>query len=274
MMGVPFDMLLRAGGKMEHTESFFDFAAQVDITKHLGGHQATQKLVQLCRINPDSYVLDVGSGVGVTPCYLAKTLGCRVMGVDLNPNMLPPSLARAKKGKLTDLVEFKTADAHHLPFPDGNFDAVITESVTAFSEDKALAVREYARVTKPGGYIGLNESTWLNLPVPPEVIAWISQDPGTTVQILSADQWVKLLNDAGLEEVTKEISPVDLKAEARGMLDRYGWSGMLRTMGRMFLLYLKNPAYREFTRSVRQTGLTPPNLDEYFGYGIYTGQKK
>jgi hypothetical protein len=41
----------------------------------------------------------------------------------------------------------------------------------------------------------------------------------------------------------------------------------------MLGLYLRNPAYRRFLKSLRQQGLTPENIDEYFGYGIYVGRK-
>jgi len=53
-------------------EQFFDFAAEVGFTKHLGGVEATEKLVELCHIKAGSYVLDVGCGAGATPAYLAK----------------------------------------------------------------------------------------------------------------------------------------------------------------------------------------------------------
>ena len=258
---------------MKHRESFFDFAAQVGLTKHLGGHEATRELVERCHITSDSYILDVGCGVGVTPSYLAKTIGCKVVGVDINPGMIKRSQERAQQEKLTHLLEFKTADAQDLPFPDETFDAVITESVTAFPEDKALAVREYARVTKPGGYVGLNEGTWLKFPVPPAVAAWASQDLGANVKPLTPEEWKDLLVGAGLGEIHMRISPISTKGETRGILDRYGWGGMLGSMVRGFKLYLKNPNYREFVKSVRQEGITPPDLEEYFGYGIYVGRK-
>jgi hypothetical protein len=40
-----------------------------------------------------------------------------------------------------------------------------------------------------------------------------------------------------------------------------------------FKLYLKNPNYRRFVKKVQTKGVTPPNLTEYFGYGIYIAQK-
>ena len=258
---------------MESSEQFFDFAAEVGFTKHIGGVKATEEIVELCRIGEGSYVLDVGCGAGVTPSFIAKKYGCKVVGVDISAGMIQKSKERAAREGVADRVEFRVADAQDLPFEDDLFDAVITESVTAFPEDKQKAVGEYARVTKPGGYVGLNESTWLKVPPPPEMVAWVSQDVGATVKPLAPDEWRRLLEGAGLEEVLVSVRPVDVRNEARGMMGRYGCAGMLGVWRRMLGLYLRSPAYRGFLKSLRQQGLTPENIDEYFGYGIYVGQK-
>jgi hypothetical protein len=42
----------------------------------------------------------------------------------------------------------------------------------------------------------------------------------------------------------------------------------------MLSLYARSPAYRRFVKEVREGGITPENLDEYFGYGIYIGRKQ
>ena len=47
-------------------ETFFDFAAEVGLTKHFGGLEGTQELAALCHIDERAYVLDVGCGAGVT----------------------------------------------------------------------------------------------------------------------------------------------------------------------------------------------------------------
>ena len=87
--------------------------------------------------------------------------------MDIRPAMVERSRERARREGLEGRVSFVVADAQALPFEDGPFDAVITESVTAFPADKQKAVREYARVARPGGYVGLNESTWLRPSPPP-----------------------------------------------------------------------------------------------------------
>ena len=132
---------------MKKQPHFFDYAAEVGLTKHIGGLEATDTIADLCHIEKGTYVLDVGCGVGATPCYLAHKYGCRVAGVDIVEKMVERSRERAKKMNLSDRVEFRVADAQELPFEDDCFDAVITESVTAFPKDKLKAVRGVC----PGG---------------------------------------------------------------------------------------------------------------------------
>jgi SAM-dependent methyltransferase len=193
--------------------------------------------------------------------------------VDISPKMVERSRERAGSAKVADRVEFRVADAQDLPFADAVFDAVITESVTSFPADKQKAVNEYVRVTKPGGHVGLNESVWRRVPPPPEVLAWVAQDVGATVQPLMADAWAALLQGAGLKEITVRTYAVNTKDEAKGIVRRYGWGGMLRVLGRTLLLYARSPHYRRFVKGVRTGGLMPENLQEYFGYGLFVGRK-
>ena len=76
---------------------YFDVQAYVGTTKHMGGLDTTKELIEMCRIGANSYVLDVGCGVGATACYLAKKLGCHVVGVDNHPGMIARSKDRARE---------------------------------------------------------------------------------------------------------------------------------------------------------------------------------
>jgi ubiquinone/menaquinone biosynthesis C-methylase UbiE len=257
----------------ESEQHFFDFAAEVGLTKHIGGLDATEELIELCRIGEDSYVLDVGCGAGQTSCFIAKRIGCRVMGVDIVERMVERSRERAKSEGIADRVEFRVADAQDLPFEDDLFDAVITESVTAFPEDKQRTVKEYARVTKLGGYVGLNESTWIKVPPPPEMVEWVSQDLGAQVKPLTSEEWTGLLQGAGLTVQTVDVREIKVREEVKGLVNRYGYGGMLRSAVRGLVMYTRNPAYREFLKKVRTVGVKPENLEEYFGYGLYVGKK-
>jgi len=77
---------------------YFDLQAEMGFTKHFGGLRATKELVELCHIDKDTYVLDVGCGVGMTTCYIAEHYGCRVVGVDLSERMINRANEKAKGG--------------------------------------------------------------------------------------------------------------------------------------------------------------------------------
>jgi len=165
------------------------------------------------------------------------------------------------------------ADAHSLPFEDALFDAVISESVLSLNEDKRTPLAEYVRVMKPGGYLGLNESVWRKVPPPRDVVAWAKQDVGGDVSPLTVADWQHLLKDAGLSEVAARAYDVTAAREAKAIIRRYGWGGVLRVLARTAALYARSPDYRRFVKGVRRSGVLPPNLPEYFGYGLFVGRK-
>lgn len=255
---------------MESKITAFDLQAEMGLTKQLGGLKATEELVELCHIDQDKYVLDVGCGVGVTPCYLAKRYGCRVMGVDIRERMIDRSNERAKREEVEDRVEFRVADAQDLPFGDDLFDAVICESVLAIVPDKQKAANEFVRVTKPGGYVGLNESTWINTPPPAELVAWVGQDLSGNAQLLSADGWRELLEGAGLSDIVARAYELDIRGETANVIKRYGLGQMLRVWARSLTMSIRNPAYRAM---IGAAGSAPRNVTEYYGYGVYVGRK-
>lgn len=135
----------------------FDMQAAVGVTKHMGGLGATRELLGLCQVQAAHEVLHVGCGIGAGPACIARTFGCRVVGVDLSQRMIGWARRRVRQERVEDLVEFRTADVLALPFPDDRFDVVVCEPVLAFVEDKRRAIGECVRVTRPGGHVGLNE---------------------------------------------------------------------------------------------------------------------
>ncbi|MBU0492860.1 MAG: hypothetical protein KKB13_13510, partial [Chloroflexi bacterium] len=88
-----------------------------------------------------------------------------------------------------------------------------------------------------------------------------------------ADDWMGLLENAGLQDITMRLHPVDAKHEAKLLTQRYGYGGMIGSALRMLVMLVRNPAYRRFVKGVRESGVIPENLDEYFGYGLYVGRK-
>lgn len=66
---------------------------------------------------------------------------------------------------------------------------------------------------------------------------------------------------------------MDARDEARGLIDRYGWLGMVRILARMLAPYAHNPDSRRFVREVRMQRVDLEKLTGYFGYDLYVGRK-
>ncbi|MGD9029738.1 MAG: class I SAM-dependent methyltransferase, partial [Anaerolineae bacterium] len=81
---------------MERATEYFAYLARLGLTKHIGSMDATRRLIELCHIGRGDLVLDVGTGVGATPSYLARELDCRVVGVDLLEPMIQQARERAR----------------------------------------------------------------------------------------------------------------------------------------------------------------------------------
>lgn len=245
--------------------AYIEMQAGVGITKHMGGEKATEELIRLCHIDNCKYVLDVGCGTGRTACLLAKKYRCKVVGVDITPSMLKWSRERAKEMGVEARVEFKVADAQKLPFEDNLFDAVICESVLAFVEDKGKAISEFVRVTKPGGYIGINETTWLKTPLPKEMVDYFSSIE-EEVGILTPEGWKGLLEKAGLQDVVARSYKTSFLKDMIERMQLQGIKRILRALSRVIL----NPTYRRFFKIARNA---PEKMYDYYGYGVYVGRK-
>jgi demethylmenaquinone methyltransferase/2-methoxy-6-polyprenyl-1,4-benzoquinol methylase len=105
-------------------------------------------LVSRVDAGPGDTVLDVATGTGAVARELIRRKGCRVVGVDVTPEMLAE--ARRRLGPEVELVE---ARAERLPFPDASFDGLTFTYLLRYVDDPAETLRELARVVRPGGTI-------------------------------------------------------------------------------------------------------------------------
>ncbi len=254
--------------------SYFEIQAHWGVTKHMGGLRATDRLAELCHIGQDKHILEIGSGVGVSTCHLARKYGCHVLGIDLSEKMVAWAGKRARRRGLAERVEFKIADAQSLPFEEARFDAVISESVTAFPADKGRAVSEYVRVTRPGGYVGLSEGTWLK-PPPPELVGYIERTM-SGARFLSPEGWRELLEGSGLTEITVStyaINALRQRLDEMSGLDFADYLDRLRAIGSFLSLAVKSAAFRRYAREIMPSMRDIKNLFGYLGYGLYVGRK-
>lgn len=94
----------------------------------------------------DGRVLDVAAGPGNVAIELLARGAAHVTALDLSFNMLREG---ARRGQ--DDLTWVNGDAQRLPFADATFDAVTISFGLRNVPDPELALREFARVTRPGG---------------------------------------------------------------------------------------------------------------------------
>jgi arsenite methyltransferase len=249
--------------------TYLDFQAEVGITKHVGGFAATDELLSRCHIKDAKEVLNVGCGIGVGVAYIARKFGCRVVGVDISEKMIEWSHLRAREEGVEDKVDLHVASVLDLPFEDDRFDAVIVESVLAFVDDKRRAIRACIRVTKPGGYIGLNESYWTKEPSP-EMIALTQDSMGGSIP--TEGTWEALWKESGLRDKTVSLRQVDTSHEVRDRLRWVGRRWAIRGFGRLVRLFFTNAGMRQSIKKFLGKAPLDAFIEE-IGYGLFVGRK-
>ena len=97
-------------------------------------------------------ILDVGTGPARLPIALCRAdRHFRVLGIDLAGPMLDLARRNVAEAGLTDRIRFARGDAKSLPFPDGRFEAVVSNTIIHHIPDPAPALAEMVRLVAPGG---------------------------------------------------------------------------------------------------------------------------
>lgn len=109
-------------------------------------------------IHAGEHVVDIGCGAGIDSLIAAKMVSSagRVIGVDMTPAMLEKARHSAAEARLSNL-EFREGYAESLPVSDGWADVIISNGVLNLMPDKAAALKEMARVLKPGGRLQIGD---------------------------------------------------------------------------------------------------------------------
>src|SRR5262245_47732645 len=98
-------------------------------------------------------VLDIGSGTGGPACYLAREIGCRVLGVDVSAVGHAQAEARARESRLGHLVEFRLGDIHDIELPAARFDVIIGLDAWCHIPRRAALLRRCAELLLAGGRV-------------------------------------------------------------------------------------------------------------------------
>lgn len=246
----------------------FDFMANfVGLTViHPGGFEATRRLLDFCNIRENSRVLDIGCGKGTTSILLAQKYGCNVVGLDLSDDLLKQAETLARRRRLENRVSFRVGDALDMPFANDEFDLSIGQAVLILVGNKKKAIQEALRVTRPGGYVAWLELSWKKQPTK-EFLEGVSNVicAYCMLGVETFEDWKKLFEEAGV----KELQTSAYSQEFRGMRGMLADEGLVNA-GKIMFRYLTNSRVRRRMKTMDEFF---KEHDQYFGYGIYIGQK-
>jgi ubiquinone/menaquinone biosynthesis C-methylase UbiE len=214
----------RTSGIHDRVSAQFGAAAAAYTTSPVHSDpDALRQVVELAQPKPTDRALDIATGAGHTALALAPSVA-EVLAYDMTQPMLRETARNAAARGLTN-VATQQGIAEALPFPSAAFDIVTVRTAPHHFADVRAAIREMARVARPGARIVIVDSA------SPEDASLDRQwnhieklrDP-SHVRNYTPSEWRSMLADAGLRVTFEQSSfatengrPMDFAAWVRRM---------------------------------------------------------
>ena len=164
---------------------------------HAGGPEAVERLLPGLRLAPGMTVLDVGSGFGGPARQVARSTGCRVVGVDIAPAYVEAAEAVTEAAGLSDQIRFVCGEVATLE-PE-QFDAAYTMHVQMNVADKPAFFGAIAGRLRPGARLAVFEVCRTGDAEPAPPLPW-SVD-GADSHLATADELRAGIESGGFELV-------------------------------------------------------------------------
>ncbi len=180
-----------------------------------------QLYVEFLGLKPGLRIVDVGCGTGDFTMRLARLIQgkCRVLGVDARGLSLRTAVSETRKAGYADRISYKKGDVYKLPVEDGYADLTACRTLLMHLKDPLGAVKEMARITKPGGLVAAVERGRMQSFFDPEDVEYseLAEEMGRAylrgVERLEGkdfrvgDRLPYIFQKAGLEEIRAEVQP-------------------------------------------------------------------
>ena len=151
-------------------------------------------------VAPGLRVADIGTGTGILACELAR-LGLDVIGVDQSARMLEAARSKVESENFArgGRVELKRGEAEQIPLADNEVDAALAHMVLHYVASPGEAIREMARIVKPGGNLVVVDFVSHDL-------QWMEQELGVLWKGFESDSVREWFSAAGLTDIEVEES--------------------------------------------------------------------
>lgn len=183
--------------------------------------------VSQAQLQPGETVLDLGCGGGVDAIIASRLVGDagKVYGLDMTPEMIELARENAQSAGAQN-IEYVEGLIEDIPLPDGAVDVVLSNCVINLSDDRPAALREAARVLRPGGRFVVSDIVEFE-PLPEEAREDACAIAGTTNGMLPVGAYAELLKEAGFSSATiepKTVYTIDVlheKAQRKGRMEHF-----------------------------------------------------
>lgn len=115
---------------------------------------ALRTLLGDLHVSRDQTIIDLGCGHGATSLWIAQQLDANLIGIDVSPGGVALAEQRARECGLSARARFQVGDITKTEVLAASCDGAVSLDVLVFVPDKAAALREAARVLRPGARFG------------------------------------------------------------------------------------------------------------------------
>ena len=148
----------RRGGSGEMFDAIAGRYDLVNRVLSLGLDQGwRRKAVRALALRPGATVVDLATGTGDLALAIARAHDARVIGIDPSEGMLAVGRRKVDAAGLAGRVDLRLGDAEHLALDDRSADGISMAFGIRNVPDRLKALREMARVARPGGRIAILE---------------------------------------------------------------------------------------------------------------------
>lgn len=145
-----------------------------------GGLKLSEFIADKMSLTPDSRLIDIGTYKGIQTCFLAKTYGVQIVGIDPNPTFIERLAHNAISWEVSEQVLALRSSVPETGFANNSFDAAYStttfEMIRGFHGEKAYrqCLSEVLRILRPGALFGFGEPMHLDVDIPSDLNIYTS----------------------------------------------------------------------------------------------------